>query len=112
MLSVYKISKGGFKSIFAMEINENPNFYFFIDGNWISSKDDVDVFKMIDVYGTPIDSMLLADLDIGSIIDMCDGGKIKCLANFKDLEALEHHSKEVIEFLSSNAKLSDLFNKM
>ena len=112
MLSVYKISKSGFKSIFAMEIDSEPNFFFFIDCNWVNSRDGVDIQKMIDVYGSPIDSMLLADLDIGSVIDMGDGGKIKCLANFEDLESLERHSQEVIDFLSSNAILSDLCNKI
>lgn len=105
MLSIYKVSKSGFKTIFAMEFDEKPIFFFYLHGEWVKDCDDVDIKKMAEVYGETVDLELLNDLELGEVLDLNDGGKITCLTKFEDLESLEDNSTEILEFLDSYAKI-------
>ncbi|MDO5849520.1 MAG: hypothetical protein Q4P18_08285 [Methanobrevibacter sp.] len=109
MISIYKVSKEGFKTIFAIDfLEDEASFFFFIDGEWEEDHEKVDTESMEFIYGELVDVNLLKDLDLGEKIELPDGGSITCLANFDNMGNLEENSQHVIEFLDSYAKMMDM----
>lgn len=109
MISIYKVSKEEFKTIFAIDfLEEKASFFFFVDGEWEEDYENVDTESMEFIYGELVDVNLLHSLDLGEKIDLPEGGSISCLANVPNLGSLEETSENVINFLDSYAKMVDM----
>lgn len=102
MISIYKVSKEEFSTIFAIDFSEDEStFFFFVDGEWEEDPDKVDTESKEFIYGESVDVNSLKDLGLGENVELSEGGSITCLANFEN-------SGNVLEFLESYSQILDM----
>lgn len=103
MISIYKVAKEDFTTIFAIDFSdEDATFFFFADGEWEEDSDKADTESNDFIYGESVDVNSLEDLDLGGSLELSEGGSITCLVNF------ENDDGNVIEFLDSYAKMMEM----
>lgn len=111
MISLYKITKEGFKTIFAIDfLDDMAKFFFYVDGQWEEDTEKIDTESMEFIYGEQTDINLLKSLDLSEKIELPDGGTIVCLARFENLGILEENSDSVRAFLESYAEMMKISN--
>lgn len=108
MISIYKLTKEDFETIFAIKFREDEStFFFFADGEWEEDTDKIDAESEEFIFGDLVDVSSLNGLDLGESVDISEG-TITCLANFENLGSVEESSEAIIGFLDSYAKMIDM----
>lgn len=103
MISIYKVVKEDFTTMFAIDFSdEDATFFFFVDGEWEEDSDKADTKSMEFIYGESVDVNSLKNLDLGESVELSEGGSITCLVNFDNNEG------NVLEFLDSYAKMMEM----
>lgn len=108
MISIFKVSKSGLKSIFVIDFTDEPIFYFRVNGEWVRDLDRVDIDTMKKIYGEAVDIDILEDLEIGETINMFDDVYIKCEAKFANLNVFKENLLHIGEVITSFFKLIDI----
>lgn len=103
MISIYKVVKEDFTTMFAIDFSdEDATFFFFVDGEWEEDSDKADTKSMEFIYGESVEVNSLKNLDLGESVELYEGGSITCLVNF------DNNDGNVLEFLDSYAKLMEM----
>ena len=103
MISIYKVVKEDFTTMFAIDFSdEDATFFFFADGEWEEDSDKADTESMEFIYGESVEVNSLKNLDLGESVELYEGGSITCLVNF------DNNDGNVLEFLDSYAKLMEM----
>ena len=103
MISIYKVVKEDFTTMFAIDFSdEDATFFFFVDGEWEEDSDKADTKSMEFIYGESVDVNSLKNLDLGESVELSEGGSITCLVNFDNNEG------NVLEFLDSYSKMMEM----
>lgn len=103
MISIYKVVKEDFTTMFAIDFSdEDATFFFFADGEWEEDSDKADTKSMEFIYGESVDVNSLKNLDLGESVELSEGGSITCLVNF------DNNDGNVLEFLDSYAKMMEM----
>ena len=103
MISIYKVVKDDFTTMFAIDFSdEDATFFFFVDGEWEEDSDKADTKSMEFIYGESVDVNSLKNLDLCESVELSEGCSITCLVNFDNNEG------NVLEFLDSYAKMMEM----
>ncbi len=103
MISIYKVVKEDFTTMFAIDFSdEDATFFFFVDGEWEEDSDKADIKSMEFIYGESVEVNSLKNLDLGESVELSEGGSITCLVNF------DNNDGNVLEFLDSYAKMMEM----
>lgn len=103
MISIYKVVKEDFTTMFAIDFSdEDATFFFFVDGEWEEDSDKADTKSMEFIYGESVEVNSLKNLDLGESVELSEGGSITCLVNF------DNNDGNVLEFLDSYAKMMEM----
>lgn len=103
MISIYKVVKEDFTTMFAIDFSdEDATFFFFVDGEWEEDSDKVDTESKEFIYGESVEVNSLKNLDLGESVELSEGGSITCLVNF------DNNDGNVLEFLDSYAKMMEM----
>lgn len=103
MISIYKVVKEDFTTMFAIDFSDDDaTFFFFVDGKWEEDSDKADTKSMEFIYGESVDVNSLKNLDLGGSVELSEGGSITCLVNF------DNNDGNVVEFLDSYAKMMEM----
>lgn len=103
MISIYKVVKEDFTTMFAIDFSdEDATFFFFVDGEWEEDSDKADTKSMEFIYGESVEVNSLKNLDLGESVELYEGGSITCLVNF------DNNDGNVLEFLDSYAKMMEM----
>lgn len=103
MISIYKVVKEDFTTMFAIDFSDDDaTFFFFVNGEWEEDLDKADTQSTEFIYGESVDVNLLKNLDLGRSVDLSEGGSITSLINF------DNKGGDVIGFLDSYSKMMEM----